>query len=176
MKNTNTATEIQVNERPAQPTLGIRVQTPFGGMFKVVDQLRKELHTWLKQQNVTSSGPFFLRYHVIDMEGDMDIEYGVLGVDGIPGDGRVTTGVIPAGCYASLVYTGSGLQGNRKLIEWAKTNDIAWDRWDDPKGDGFRSRTETYLTDPKTEPRKTKWEIEVAIKLADVIHESNETD
>ena len=25
----------------------------------------------------------------------------------------------------------------------------------------------SYLTDPKTEPRKTKWEIEVAIKLAD---------
>ena len=26
---------------------------------------------------------------------------------------------------------------------------------------------ETYLTDPAVEPRKTRWQIEVAIKLAD---------
>ncbi len=167
MKNINTTTEITIAQRPEKPTLGIRVQTPFGGMFKVVDQLRKELNAWLKAKNIIPTGPFFLRYHVIDMEGEMDIEFGVLGVDGVPGDGRVRPGVIPAGRYASLVYTGSGLQGNRKLIEWAKANGIAWDRWDDPKGDGFRCRCETYLTDPKVEHRKTKWEVEVAIKLAD---------
>jgi hypothetical protein len=125
------------------------------------------LNTWLKQKGVTPTGPFFLRYHVIDMEGEMDIEYGVLGVEGVQGDGCVNAGVIPAGRYASLIYTGSGLQGNKKLIEWAKANGIAWDRWDDPKGDAFRSRAETYLTDPKIEHRKTKWEVEVAIKLAD---------
>ncbi len=167
MKNVNTATEVKIDERPAKPTLGIRVQTPFGGMFKVVDQLRKELTLWLKQKNITPTGPFFLRYHVIDMAGEMDIEFGVLGVEGVSGDGRVMAGAIPAGRYASLVYTGGGYQGNRVLVEWAKANGIAWDRWDDPKGDGFRSRCETYLTDPKTESRKTKWEIEVAIKLPD---------
>ncbi len=167
MKNVNTATEVKIDERPAKPTLGIRVQTPFGGMFKVVDQLRKELSLWLKQKNVVPTGPFFLRYHVIDMAGEMDLEFGVLGVEGVSGDGRVIANAIPAGRYASLVYTGGGYQGNRVLIEWAKANHIAWDRWDDPKGDGFRSRCETYLTDPKTEHRKTKWEIEVAIKLAD---------
>jgi hypothetical protein len=79
----------------------------------------------------------------------------------------VTPGVLPAGRYASLIYVGHGLTGNKTLIEWAKANGIAWDRWDDEKGDAFRSRCETYLTDPKIEPRKTKWEIEVAIKLAD---------
>jgi len=167
MKNVNTVSEIKIDRRPEKPYLGIRVQTPFRGMFKIVDQLRKELAIWLKQKDLTSTGPFFLRYHVIDMEGEMDIEYGVLGVDSAPGDGRVTAGVIPAGRYASLIYTGSGMNGNRTLIEWAKTNNIPWDRWDDPKGDAFRCRCETYLTDPKVEHRKTKWEIEVAIKLAD---------
>lgn len=167
MKNVNTATEIRIDHRPAHPTLGIRTRAPFRGMFKVVEQVRKELVNWLKVRNLTPAGPFFLRYYVIDMEGEMDIEFGVLGMEGISGDGRVTEGEIPAGRYASLVYTGSGLQGNRKLIEWAKANGIAWDRWDDPKGDAFRSRCETYLTDPKIEPRKTKWKIEVAIKLAD---------
>lgn len=165
-KNVNTATEIKIDERPDIPTLGIRVQAPFRGMFKVVGQVKKELERWLKQRGLTPTGPFFLRYHVIDMNGEMDIEYGVFGVDGIPGDGRVTAGAIPAGRYASLIYTGGGYQGNRKLVEWAKANNVPWDRWDDPKGDGFRARYETFLTDPKIEPRKTKWEIEVAIKLA----------
>ncbi len=165
-KNVNTATAIKIDQRPERPYLGIRVQAPFRGMFKVVGQAKKELERWLKQRKLTPSGPFFLRYHIIDMKGDMDIEYGVFGVDD-PGEGRVVPGRMPAGRYASLIYTGGGYQGNRALVEWAKANGIAWDRWDDPQGDAFRCRYETFLTDPKTEPRKTKWEIEVAIKLRD---------
>jgi hypothetical protein len=77
----------------------------------------------------------------------------------------VSAGVLPAGRYASLVYSGSGLAGNKALIIWPKANGIAWDRWQDPQGDAFRARYETYLTDPKLEPRKTKWQVEVAIKI-----------
>jgi hypothetical protein len=81
------------------------------------------------------------------------------------GDGRVLSGSLPAGRYASLIYSGSGLQGNKALIEYIRDNDLPVDRWDDPKGDAFRCRYEMYLTDPKVEPRKTKWDIEVAFKL-----------
>ena len=35
------------------------------------------------------------------------------------------------------------------------------------KRDNFRCRYEMFLTDPKVEPRKTKWSIELAIKLVD---------
>ncbi len=41
-----------------------------------------------------------------------------------------------------------------------------FDHWDMEQGDNFRGRYETYLTDPNVEPRKSKWKIEVAIKLA----------
>ncbi len=85
----------------------------------------------------------------------------------LPGGEQVSPGNLPAGRYASLVYSGSGMAGNKALIEWARANGIAWDRWDDPKGDAFRARYESYLTDPKIEPRKTKCDIEVAIKLAE---------
>ena len=44
---------------------------------------------------------------------------------------------------------------------------LDFDRWDSEQGDNFRGRYETYLTDPKIEPRKSRWQIEVAIKLAD---------
>jgi effector-binding domain-containing protein len=162
-----TTTEPKIDNRPEKHYMGIRVQTPFKGMFKVVDQIRKEMTIWLEQQKIEPAGPPFLRYHVIDMAGEMDIEYGVPMAEVLPDDGRVTADLLPAGRYASLIYTGSGMTGNKTLIEWAKANGIAWDRWDDEKGDAFRSRCETYLTDPKVEHRKTKWEIEVAIKLAD---------
>jgi effector-binding domain-containing protein len=157
----------KIDYRPEKPYMGIRTQTPMKGMSKVVDSLFKEMARWVNQLSVESAGPPFLRFYVIDMAGEMDIEVGFPVAKPLPGDKRVSAGQLPAGRYASLVYTGSGIAGNKALIDWAKTNGIAWDRWDDPKGDAFCARYESYLTDPKLEHRKTKWEIEVAIKLAD---------
>ncbi len=157
----------KIDERKEQPYMGIRTQTPMKGMSKVVTKLFKEMNAWVKKEGMEAAGAPFLRFHVIDMVGKMDIEVGMPVATALPNTERVTAGVIPAGRYASLVYTGSGYTGNKTLVEWAKANGIAWDRWDDPNGDAFRSRYESYLTDPKVEPRKTKWEVEVAIKLAD---------
>ena len=162
-----TAGVPRLDYRSEQPYMGIRKQVPMKGMFQVVDKQIKELFKWVNQAGIQPAGPPFLRYHVIDMAGEMDIEVGIPVAAALPGDEVVSAGVLPAGRYASLVYSGNGLTGNKTLIEWARANGLAWDRWDDEKGDAFRSRYESYLTDPKVEPRKTKWEIEVAIKLAE---------
>jgi effector-binding domain-containing protein len=159
--------EPKIDERTEQSYMGIRFQTPMKGMGKVIEKTFKELNAWAKQKGIEPAAPPFLRYHVIDMEGGMDLEVGIPVAAQLPNDGRVTAGVVPAGRYASLIYTGSGYSGNKALVEWAKANDIEWDAWNDPKGHAFRSRYESFLTDPKVEHRKTKWEIEVAIKLAD---------
>lgn len=157
----------KIDYREEKHYVGIRTVAPFKGMFAVVDTLLKELRTWVKQQNIADEGPFFLRYHVIDMNGPMDIEVGFMVAQPLPGDGRVKPGLLPAGHYANLIYTGSGLAGNKALITWAKGNGYAWDRWDDPAGDGFRCRYEAYLTDYRVEPRKKRWEIDLAIKITD---------
>lgn len=162
-----TTSEVKIDDRPEVPYLGIRTKTPFKGMFKVVGELSKELSGWLRDHGVEPSGPPFLRYHIIDMAGVMDVEYGAPVRETPDGEGRISRGVLPAGRYASLVYVGHGMVGNRALLVWARDNGVALDKWEDAKGDGFRSRCEFYLTDPKLEPRKSKWEIEVAIKLAD---------
>lgn len=159
--------EPKIDDRAERAYMGIRTQTPMKGMFKVVDKLMREMYAWRKESNVELNGSPFLRYHVIDMAGEMDIEVGFPVVTVSTGNERVMPGTLPAGRYASLVYTGHGLTGNKTLIEWAKANGIMWDRWDTEKGDAFHCRYEAYLTDPKTEPRKTKWHIEVAIKLAE---------
>lgn len=160
----------KIDFRPERSYMGLRTQVPLKGMFSVVDRLRKELARWFEQQGLDPAGPPFLRYHVIDMAGVMDIEVGAPVVTALPDDGRVQAGLLPAGRYASLIYVGHGLTGNKALLGWASANGLAWDRWDDPRGDAFRARYETYLTDPQIEPRKTKWEVEVAIKLLDQRH------
>jgi effector-binding domain-containing protein len=156
-----------IEYRAEKHYMGIRVQTPFEGMFGVVDKLRKELYAWFKAQGIEAKGPAFLRYHVIDMAGEMDIEFGIQVPEALSGDTRVTPGVLPAGHYANLIYRRFAMRGNKALIGWARDNGLRWDVWDDPKGDGFRCRYEAYLTDPKIEPRKTKWDVDLAIKIAD---------
>ncbi len=156
-----------IQDRQAQHTIGIRTVTPFRGMFAVVDQLLKELRSWLKAEGMTEAGPYFLRLHVVDMNGPMDIEVGCMVPEPLAGDERVTPRTLPAGRYASLRYSRYALRANRALQDWAIQEGIAWDRWDDPAGDAFGCRYEAYLTDYRLEPRKSVWEIELAIKIAD---------
>jgi effector-binding domain-containing protein len=157
----------KIDKRPKLIYMGIRTIAPFKGMSKEIDRLADELNSWLDENEIKTVGPPFLRYHVIDMRGFMDISYCVPIRKALPDDGNIKEDVIPAGRYASLVYSGGGISGNRALIEWVRAQGMDFDRWDTDEGDNFRGRYETFLTDPKIEPRKSKWQIEVAIKLAD---------
>jgi effector-binding domain-containing protein len=157
----------KIDKRPKQVYMGIRTIAPFKGMSKVIDRIAGELNTWVDEKKIKTSGPPFLRFHVIDMRGFMDISFCAPVRKALPGNGDVKADFIPAGQYASLVYSGGGISGNRALIEWVRAQGMDFDRWDTEQGDNFRGRYETYLTDPKIEPRKSRWQIEVAIKLAD---------
>jgi len=157
----------RINKRPKLVYMGIRTIAPFKGMSKVIDRLSKEMNAWVSDHNIKTSGPPFLRFHVIDMRGFMDISFCFPVRKALPDDGDIKADVIPAGRYASLIYSGGGISANRTLIEWVRAQGLDFDRWDTEQGDNFRGRYETYLTDPKIEPRKSRWRVEVAIKLAD---------
>ena len=157
----------KIDKRPKLSYMGIRTIAPFKGMSKEVDRISKELNTWVAEKKVKPSSPPFLRFHVIDMRRYMDISFCVPVRKALPDDGHVKADVVPAGRFASLIYSGGGISANRALIEWVRAQGLDFDRWDTEQGDNFRGRYETYLTDPKVEPRKSKWKIEVAIKLAD---------
>lgn len=154
-----------VVQRPEMNCLGIRLVTPFRGMLSTRDDLMNELSSWLHRNGVVGAGRFFLRLHVIDMNGPMDVEVGVITVDRVAGDARVRPGVLPAGHYATLTYRDHARRANRTLIEWASAHGVEFDRRDDPAGDRFACRYESYVTDPRTEPRKTKWEVELNIRV-----------
>jgi effector-binding domain-containing protein len=145
---------------------GIRVVTPFRGMLRVRDELLSELNEWLHARGIEAS-PFFFRLNVVDMNGPMDLEVGAVTKDSPAGDDRVTKAVLPAGDYATLTYRDHARRANGALIDWAAANDIRFDSEVVPAGDRFACRYEAYLTDPFTEPRKTKWVVELNIRLAD---------
>jgi len=163
-------TEPKLEDRAEQPFVGIRTQVTIQELGTgVIPQLHGEAYKWLEKQGQKPSGPPFLRYHVINMPGKLDIEMGWPVATLLSGDDRISTGVLPAGRYGTLIYTGdyAGLmEANRVLVDWAKEKGIAWDRWDDANGDAFRARYETYIRDPGNEPDPAKWETEVVIKLA----------
>ncbi len=147
--------------------MGIRVTTPFRGMLAQRDKLLAEARTDIKQAAIETVGYGFLRLHVIDMEGPMDLEAGYFTVG--PAQtvhGRLRTGAMPAGCYATLSYQSHAYRANAALQEWAAANGLVLDRWTVPEGDAFACRYEAFRTDPKVEPRKTKWTVELSIRLA----------
>lgn len=156
-----------IDYRQARPYVGLRIITPFEGMFAQTDKLFKELRQWVNAQDVADQGPYFLCYHVIDMKGLMDVEAGFVVTPQQIRDERVTRGVLPAGQYAHLTYSRYALRGNQALSLWVKEQQLKADREDTAKGERFGCRYEAYLTDYRTEPRKTKWQVDLAIRLRD---------
>jgi effector-binding domain-containing protein len=161
-------TEPKIENRSAQQYVGIRTQIPMHKMPEVIPQLIDETQTWLEKKGVSPTDAPLIRYYVIDMENELDIEIGFPVADVLAGDDRVSVSILPAGRYASLIYTDvtKGIEGNSVLIGWAKAQGIEWDAWDTEKGHAFRSRIEIFMDGPDDDPDPATWRTEVAIKIA----------
>ncbi len=161
-------TEPKIEERAEQSYVGIRTAAAMRELPTVIPETLGELSIWCGARGIYPAGAPFIRYHIIDMAGRLDIELGVPTAATIPGEGRVAAGVLPAGRYASLVYTDvtRGTPANKALLEWGAARGLVWDRWETERGEGFGARLETFLTRPEEEPDMAKWETEVAIRLA----------
>jgi effector-binding domain-containing protein len=161
--------EPKLEERNEQPYVAIRAQATMQTLDSVIPQGIGEVFAWLGKQGIAPAGAPFVRYLVIDMAALLELEVGVPVASALAGDGRIIPGMLPAGRYASLIYTGidNGIQGNWTLLKWGNEKGLAWDTWTTEKGDGWGARYESFLTNPDEEPDRAKWETEVAIRLAD---------
>jgi effector-binding domain-containing protein len=165
--------EPKVEERGVQHYVGIRSQVPMHAMPTVIPQHVDEVAAWLGERQIEADGPPIVRYHVCpataDMSGLLDIAIGWPVAAPVAGDGHIIADSLPAGRYASLVYTGvtNGISGNGALIAWAAAQGIKWDRWDDDLGDAFGGRVESMIDGPMDDPDPANWRTEVAIKTAD---------
>ena len=161
----------EIVTRAEQPYVAIRGHVSMAelGAFAV---RTGEVFAWLGSRGLTPAGPPFLKYNVIDMMRQLEVENGVplTAPADATGDGEVISGVLPAGRYATVTHVGhpSELVGATKaLLDWAAGHGLTWDVSPGETGERWGSRLEFYLTDPREEPDMSKWITQLAFKLAD---------
>src|SRR5262249_871101 len=122
--------ELRVDERAEQPYLAVRSQVPMADLPKVIPEGIAEVHGWLMEHGIRPAGGPFVRYHVIKMPGMLDISVGWPLATAATGNGRIAAGVLPAGRYASLIYTGNYpgvMEATAALLKWGVEQELAWD-------------------------------------------------
>ena len=156
----------RIENRAEQPYAGI----PMAGFPAAADSTFPALFGWLGASGVAPAGPPFIRYHLIDMAAELQVEFGAPVAAPIDGDGRVQPGIVPAGDYLVLRHTGPYDQligANAALQEYARQHGIRFAVSDAPAGQAWAGRFEHYLTDPAAEPDAARWQTDVAYLLAD---------
>jgi effector-binding domain-containing protein len=154
----------KIEHRQAHPYAAVRmaVPIPFG---KFLQPAWTKVHDWVRRQGLTP-GPAIIRYLTTDMSTKLDIEVGFVLDREIPGGEGVLTDVLPAGQYATILYTGSyrgkGVyKANVALIEWAQQEGVVWKTSEKDGKEWWASRVEWYLSDPDvvTDPKKLETEL-----------------
>jgi effector-binding domain-containing protein len=159
--------EPELQERPEQAYAGLLAAVTMETFPTAADAGFPELFGWLAARGIAPAGAPFIRYHVIDMAAELEIELAVPVTGPVPADDRIRPGVLPAGQYVTLRHTGSYdglLAANGALQDWARAEGIALECSAD--GRRWRGRAEHYLTDPAAEPDQSRWEVDVAYLVA----------
>jgi effector-binding domain-containing protein len=103
------------------------------------------------------------------MPNRIEIEVGVPVATAVEGNGRVRSGVLPAGRYAVLLHEGpydEMVQANADLQAWAEKRGIHWQMRMTKLGTAWAGRVEFYLRDPSNEKDPQKYETEIAYLTA----------
>jgi len=89
------------------------------GLVEAVDTGFPEVIAWLTKHGVTPTGPPFIRYLVIDMATELEIELAVPVGGEVEGNGRVRFDVLPAGRYVTLRHVGpfDGLPASNAILQ-----------------------------------------------------------
>jgi hypothetical protein len=115
---------------------------------------------WLSMRGIEPAGAPFLKYNIIDMGRQLEIEAGVPVAAVVGGEGPVFAGVLPAGRYATVTHVGHPaklVDVTTALLNWAAEQGLAWDMSENAEGDRWGCRLEVYNTNPAEEPDPDKW-------------------
>jgi effector-binding domain-containing protein len=159
----------EIVTRAEQPYVAIRGQVSMAEIGALAVRT-PEVYAWLGAHGLPPAGPPFLKYNVIDMARQLEIDNGVPVAAPVDGDGDVISGVLPGGSYATLTHVGHPselIDATKTLLDWAASQGLTWDMSPGETGDRWASRLEIYLTDPREEPDMSKWVTQLAFRLAD---------
>jgi len=159
----------EISQRAAVPYVGISQWVSMAELGSVADRI-PEIFGWLGTHGIAPAGPPFFRYDVIDMKRQLLVEVGVPVQSAVQDDGNIQAGTLPAGQFAVMTHTGAPPTleaATAALLAWAEARGLAWDVVETDAGEKWGCRVEFYLTDPTEQPDMSKWQTELAFRLAD---------
>ena len=167
-------TEPQIEQRPAQPYLGIAGRIT-DGVPAFVDEAFPALFRWLGEHGIKPSGPPFIRFRELDAQGEpIQIEVAAPVEAEAQGGERVHAGSLPAGRYLTLLHRGPYRStstpdlatARERLTSFAASQGLVHSRAT-ANGTTLPCAVERYLIGPMEEPDFTKWETEFAYLVLD---------
>jgi len=159
----------EIETRTEQAYVALRARVPMSGIAAFAVRTG-EVFSWLGDRGLAPAGPPFLKFNVIDMVRELEMENGVPVAAPVNGDDLVVAGVLPAGRYATVTHTGHPselVEVTGALLDWGAEQGLTWDMSPSENGDRWGARLEFYLTDPAEEPDMSKWQTQLAFRLAD---------
>ena len=147
----------EIKKLPVTPTLSIRTRTAVQELPNVMHKAFGAIVQYLGEIGELQDSPAYAAYYNMDMQ-NLDVEIGFPVSKDLPGKNDIKASNIPAGKYASCVFTGPYSD-----IEPAYTT---LSRWINEKGyDVTGIAYELYLNDPDvTPPNELKTEILFPLK------------
>lgn len=99
------AFSCEILDQPSQPTLSARTTTSVQGLQQFLGEAYGAVMQYLAELGEQPVGAPFAAYYNMDME-KLEVEAGFPVSRAVPARGTVEPGEMPAGNYASCVYTG----------------------------------------------------------------------
>jgi effector-binding domain-containing protein len=159
----------EITQRAAVPYAGISAWVTMQAVGSLADRI-PEIFGSLGARGIAPVGPPFFRYQVIDMERLLLVEAGVPVATAVPDDGDVRGGTLPSGQFAVMTHTGGPetlVAATSALLDWGNARGLAFDVSQTDAGEKWGCRLESYLTNPAEQPDTSKWQTELAFRLAD---------
>lgn len=161
--------EPKIERRKKQKYVAIRmaVPIPFG---RYLQPAWNELYEWMMNKDIKPAGPAIICYLTTDMSKELDIDVGFTVDKAVKGEENIIADYLPAGHYATLLYTGpykgKGIyKATVALLEWAKENKIKWDTSKKKGVERWNGRVEYYFSDPATEKDPKNFKAELAFLM-----------
>jgi DNA gyrase inhibitor GyrI len=156
--------------RQAQPYIYVPFTVTMQDMQKPANEGFPQVFAHLEKHGLKPAGAAFYNYRRIDMADTLDVEAGIaveaLGHE----EGGVRNGMLPAGEYIGLSWTGHPdklMTVTGMLIGWVNHTGQRLDVDERADGDHFACRLEIYESDPAEVPDIEDCVTTLAFKLKD---------
>lgn len=148
-------TDPEIKTLPAQPTLVVRTHAPVKQLGQVVGAAFGAVIQYLGELGEQPAGPSFAVYYNSDMQ-NLDMEIGFPVARALPGNGEIQAGEIPAGRYATCLYTGpysNFAEAYAALSKWLeeqgqRVTEVAYEMYLDDPSITPHDRLRTILMQP----------------------------